>query len=173
MITIIVGTNADTGNTAAIANVYANYLMAKGIDFQYLDLKDMPTDIIAPDMYYNRKPSFEAFQKKYLFPTQKYIIIIPEYNGGIPGIFKLMMDASDITKAWWGKKACITGVASGRAGNLRGLDTLTNILHYLRVDVLKNKLPISRVEDLIHDNKVIDKYTIKVIQEQAEQFLKF
>lgn len=173
MITIIVGTNADTGNTAAIANVYADYLKEKGREFQFLNLKDMPSDIIAPDMYYNRKPSFEKFQEQYLFPTQKYIIVIPEYNGGIPGIFKLMMDASDITKAWWGKKACITGVASGRAGNLRGLDTLTNILHYLRVDVLKNKLPISRVDDLVVDGVVSDQYTRGVIQEQLDQFLSF
>lgn len=173
MITIIVGTNADTGNTVAVANVYANYLEEKGVEFQYLDLKDMPTDIIAPDMYYNRKPSFEKFQEQYLFPTQKYIIVIPEYNGSIPGIFKLMMDASDISKAWWGKKACITGVASGRAGNLRGLDTLTNILHYLRVDVLKNKLPISRVDDLVMDGVLTDKYTLTVIREQLDQFLEF
>lgn len=173
MITIIVGTNADTGKTAAIADAYADYLKQKGVEYQYLDLKDMPTDIIAPDMYYNRKPSFEKFQEQYLFPSQKFIIVIPEYNGGIPGIFKLMMDASDITKAWWGKKACITGVAAGRAGNLRGLDTLTNILHYLRVDVLKNKLPISRVNELVDNDTLTDEYTLKVIHEQVDQFLDF
>lgn len=173
MITIIVGTNADIGSTAAVADVYAKYLDEKKVDYQYLNLKDMPTDIIASDMYHNRKPSFEEFQAKYLFPTQKYIIVIPEYNGGIPGIFKLMMDASDITKAWWGKKALIAGVAAGRAGNLRGLDNLTNIFHYLRVDVLKNKLPISRINELVEDGVLTDEYTIKVIHEQLEQFLAF
>ena len=173
MITIIVGTNADIGNTAAVADVYAKYLDEKGIAYQYLNLKDMPTDIISSDMYHNRKPSFEKFQAQYLFPTEKYIIVIPEYNGGIPGIFKLMMDASDITKAWWGKKALITGVASGRAGNLRGLDTLTNIFHYLKVDVLKNKLPISRVSELVENGELTDENTIKVIQEQLEEFLEF
>ena len=99
--------------------------------------------------------------------------MIPEYNGGIPGIFKLMMDASDITRCWWGKKACLTGVAAGRSGNLRGLDTLTNYLNYLKVDVLKNKIPVSRVHTLIEDNKLIDQETIAILQSQLDEFLDF
>ena len=173
MITIIIGTNVIEGSTAAIADIYYKHLQERQVPCQVLNLKDMPTDIIAPDMYFNRKPSFEKFQEKYLFPTEKFTIIIPEYNGGIPGIFKLMMDASDIEKAWWHKKACLTGVAAGRAGNLRGLDTLTNILNYLKVDVLKNKIPISRVNSLMDGKVISDQNTIQIIKKQTDQFLEF
>lgn len=173
MITIIIGTNAASNTTTAIANTYIRALETQKVAYQLADLQFMPTDFIHSNMYHDRSESFEAFQSKYLFPTEKYIIIIPEYNGGIPGIFKLMMDASDITKSWWHKKACLCGVASGRAGNLRGLDNLTNILHYLKVDVLKNKLPISRINDFVDETGLSDIDTINLIEEQVAQFLRF
>ncbi len=151
-----------------------NIWRQKKVAYQMLDLKEMPTDIIAPDMYFNRKPSFVQFQQKFLFPTEKYILLIPEYNGGIPGIFKLMMDASDITKAWWGKKAAITGVAAGRAGNARGLDMLTNCLHYLKMQVHYNKIPISRIQELLdRQGNLVDKTTIELIRTQVDQFIDF
>ena len=171
LITIIVGTNAESGDTRAIASMYEALLKERHVAFKLCDLKDIPSDIIAPDMYYNRSKSFVQFQEQYLVPTDKYIIIIPEYNGGIPGIFKLMMDCSDITTSWWGKKACLTGVSAGRSGNLRGLDTLTNYLNYLKVDVFKNKIPISRVNDLVNDGKLTDQTTIDVITAQLDDFL--
>lgn len=171
VITIIVGTNAESGATRAVAAMYESLLTERNISFQLCDLKDIPVDIISPDMYYNRSESFVRFQEQYLVPTDKYIIIIPEYNGGIPGIFKLMMDCSDITTSWWGKKACLTGVSAGRSGNLRGLDTLTNYLNYLKVDVHKRKIPISRIDDLVNDGKLTDQATIDVITSQLTDFL--
>ncbi len=171
IITIIVGTNAESGTTRAVAATYENLLNERKVPHQLCDLKDIPRDIISPDMYYNRSADFVKFQEQYLVPTDKYIIVIPEYNGGIPGIFKLMMDCSDITKSWWGKQACLTGVSAGRSGNLRGLDTLTNYLNYLKVDVFKNKIPISKVDELVKDGKLTDQGTIDVISEQIDAFL--
>ena len=173
VITIVVGTNAISGSTRAVAAVYEELLNKRNISYQLCDLQYIPKDIIAPDMYFNRSKGFIQFMDQYLVPTDKYIIILPEYNGGIPGIFKLMMDCSDITTCWWGKKACITGVASGRSGNLRGLDTLTNYLNYLKVDVLKNKVPISRIDELLSDNRLTDQSTKKIIEEQLDQYLAF
>ena len=44
-----------------------------------------------------------------------------------------------------GKKVALVGVSSGRAGNLRGMEHLTGVLHYLSMQVMPNKLPISRL----------------------------
>ena len=173
VITIIVGTNAHSGTTRAVASAYEKLLSDRNIPHQLCDLQNIPQDIIAPDMYFNRSDEFLAFQDQYLVPTNKYIIVIPEYNGGVPGIFKLMIDCSDITTCWWGKKACLTGVASGRSGNLRGLDTLTNYLNYLKVDVLKNKIPISKIDELVQEGQLTDESTLQVLEEQLDQYLAF
>lgn len=174
MVTLINGTNAPSMCAKAITHTYEYYLVQKKLDYLRLDLKEMPINTLSEDMYYNRTPAFQAWQEKYIFPAEKFIIVLPEYNGSIPGIFKLMLDATDIKQAWWGKKACITGFSSGRAGNLSGLGHLTQILNYLKVNVHYNKIPISRIQELINENKELaHQETIALIHEQVDQFIAF
>ena len=85
-----------------------------------------------------------------------------------------MFDISDTKKVWPGKKALLTGVSTGRAGNLRGMEHLTGILHYLRVVVHPNKLPISVVDKLFDEsNIIVDKATLAAIHTQLEEFIDF
>jgi NAD(P)H-dependent FMN reductase len=75
---------------------------------------------------------------------------------------------------WTENKACLVGVSTGRAGNLRGMEHLTNILNYLKINVYHNKLPISRVDTLMDaQGNLTDADTLKVIDWQLEGFLKF
>ena len=77
-------------------------------------------------------------------------------------------------RIWTENKACLVGVSTGRAGNLRGMEHLTNILNYLKINVYHNKLPISRVDTLLDaQGNLMDTDTLKVIDIQLEGFLKF
>jgi chromate reductase, NAD(P)H dehydrogenase (quinone) len=106
--------------------------------------------------------------------THKFIFVSPEYNGSIPGVLKSLFDNSDIARCWWGKKALLTGVSTGRAGNLRGMEHLTGILHYLKVVVHPNKLPISVVNVLLNlDGSIKDESTLKAIDQQLNEFIAF
>jgi NAD(P)H-dependent FMN reductase len=85
-----------------------------------------------------------------------------------------MFDVSDIEKAWKGKHALLTGVSTGRAGNLRGMEHLTGILHYLKMIVHHNKLPISSVNTLLDPNgEIHDPRTLEAINIQLDEFLEF
>ena len=99
---------------------------------------------------------------------------MPEYNGSFPGILKLIIDNTHIRKCWWYKKAAIVGLADGRGGNLRGIDHFTGILHYLKMNVLYNKLPLSRInEEVSSDGKWLKPATESAIKYQIEEFLKY
>ena len=99
---------------------------------------------------------------------------MPEYNGSYPGILKLMIDNTDISKVWWHKKVLLTGVSTGRAGNLRGMDHLTGSLLYLKMLVHPNRLPISVVDKLMGpDNHFSNAATINAIQMQLDEFVNF
>lgn len=166
MITIISGTNRPQSNTLKVAHLYANYLTNKGITNHLLSLEGM--DICL------RSDQIKDIEQKYLIPSQKIIFIIPEYNGSYPGCLKLFLDNTDVRKVWQNKKALITGLADGRAGNLRGLDHLTNVLNYLKVNVFYNKIPLSKINSELDElgNWQIDA-TKNVIEEQIEGFLAF
>ena len=112
-------------------------------------------------------------EKDWLLPAEKFIFISPEYNGSIPGVLKCLIDVTDIYKVWKGKKALLSGVSKGRAGNLRGMDHLTGILHYMGAIVHPNKLPISVVHTLFDKEMTVNSETLRVIGEQLGEFIDF
>jgi chromate reductase, NAD(P)H dehydrogenase (quinone) len=164
--TIISGTNRQGNNTKKIAKAYQNILQQKGVEAQLLALDEV--DITA------KNGSFAQMQETFLLPTQKFIIVMPEYNGSYPGILKLMIDSSDIKNAWWNKKALLVGVATGRAGNLRGMEHLTGSLMHIKMLVHHNRLPISQVDKLMDEaGNLTDTGTIKAIEQQLDEFIAF
>ena len=166
MYTIISGTNRTDSNTLKIARLYQDILLKKGVKACLLSLEGLNV--------LERNPIFEKIEQEQLIPTPKFIFVSPEYNGSIPGVLKAMFDISDIEKAWWGKKALLTGVSTGRAGNLRGMEHLTGILHYMKVSVHHNKLPLSVVNTLMDGTgEVSDPKTLAAIHTQLEEFLEF
>ncbi len=166
MITIISGTNRQGSNTGKVAAQYLQLLKNKGVDAKFLSLEGLDVN--------ERSPAIRQLEKDLLIPTDKFIIISPEYNGSIPGVLKSLIDITDTKKVWPGKKVLLTGVSTGRAGNLRGMEHLTGILHFVKMHVHPNKLPISGVDKLLNsDNVITDADTLKVIDEQLNEFLAY
>ncbi|MEP7236378.1 MAG: NAD(P)H-dependent oxidoreductase [Ferruginibacter sp.] len=164
MITIISGTNRKNSNTFKIASEYQRILQEKGIEAGIFSLTDVDV------LHYNA--AFEKIEDEILIPTTHFIIISPEYNGSFPGVLKLLFDSSRSHEIWFHKKALLTGVATGRAGNLRGMDHLADVLNYLKITVHPNKLPISVVNSVVgSDGKIIDASTLKAINHQLDEFI--
>jgi chromate reductase len=166
MYTIISGTNRPNSKTINIARQYQQLIKLQGVSAHLLSLENLNV--------LERNPGFEKIEQEILIPTRKFIFISPEYNGSIPGVLKCVFDISEISKCWWNKKALLTGLSTGRAGNLRGMDDLTGILHYLKVVVHPNKLPISALTGLIDRNgEIIDEPTLEAVNAQLKEFIEF
>lgn len=164
MITIISGTNRKNSNTHKIAKEYQRILQEKGIQAGLFSLegKDL--------LHYN--DDFKKIEEKMIIPTSHFIIISPEYNGSFPGILKMLFDTSRSHEIWYHKKALLTGVASGRAGNLRGMDHLADVLNFVKITVHPNKLPISTINKIISpEGKIIDEGALKAINLQLDEFI--
>lgn len=172
-ITIISATNRHQSHTEKIADYYLSVLKSKGINADLLSLKDLPDDFLNTDLYGKRSQAFQTIIDTYIDQQTKFIFIVPEYNGSFAGVLKVFLDAVS-PRLWADNKACLIGVSTGRAGNLRGMEHLTNILNYLKVNVYYNKLPISRVDSVLNpDGQIHDPETQKAIDWQLEGFLKF
>ena len=166
MYTIISGTNRTDSKSLLVARQYQQFLTAKNVEANLVSLVDLEVS--------KRNDSIRELEKAILIPTTKFIFVSPEYNGSIPGVLKSLIDNTDIQKVWWGKKALLVGVSTGRAGNLRGMEHLTGILNYVKVVVHPNKLPLSIVDKLLDESGMIyDKLTLTVINEQLDEFIGF
>ena len=165
MYTIISGTNRIGSHTEKVAGEYQRMLKNKNIDANIFSLKGLDT--------LHRSEGILKAETEILIPTDKFIFIIPEYNGSYPGVLKATIDNSDIRKVWNFKKALLTGVATGRAGNLRGMDHLSDTLHYMKMNVFYNKLPISVIDKVMDDEGRLNDETIKAVNKQIDEFLLF
>jgi len=166
MITIISGTNRNDSMTLRVANYYYKLFSEHTQAVRLVSLEGKTV--------WERGEEMKQLEAEFFIPAEKLVFVMPEYNGSIPGILKLMMDNSDIKKCWWYKKAMLVGVADGRAGNLRGLDHMTNILNYMKMNVLYNKIPLSRInEEISLEGEVLKPETQKAIAQQVAEFLDF
>ena len=166
MYTIISGTNRINSHSEKVAKLYQTILKEKGIDAAIFSLIDI--DVL------NRSEKFEEVEKELMIPSEKFIFIIPEYNGTFPGVLKAMIDITDVKKVWWGKKALLTGVSTGRAGNLRGMDQLTGSLNHMKVIVHHNKLPLSTIDKMMDaDGNITKPDALQSIEQQLSEFIKF
>ena len=163
--TIISGTNRIGSQTEKVAMEYQRILYKRQIAAKIFSLKNV--DVL------HRSCGFLEIENEILIPTKKFIFIVPEYNGTFPGVLKAMIDNSDVMKVWYHKKALLTGVSSGRAGNLRGMDHLSASLHYMKMNVHHNKLPISSINNVMSADGHLNDATLKEINAQLNEFINF
>jgi len=173
MITIICTTPRPESNTLKLSSVYQDVLSLMHIDCQLLDLGKVDAQWIEQSSFGDNSPKFDAIVKRYIRPAKKLIFITPEYNGTFPGYLKYFIDAcghGDFSK----KKIALMGLASGRGGNLRGLDHLTGILHYLGNEVYSKKVYLSQIDNALSaEGKLLNELVQKEIETQLEGFVNF
>ena len=163
---IISGTNRKDSNTIKVASQYQSVLAERSIPSEIISLEELDLS--------GRSAAFEKMEKDTLIPAEKFIFIAPEYNASIPGVLKTLLDLSEYKTVWWGKKALLVGISTGRSGNVRGMEHLTSILNYMKVVVHPNKLPISSIHTLLNASETItDRETLIAIETQVDEFIKF
>lgn len=174
MITLISATNNTDSHTRIISNIYFNELKKHVDDVVFFSLEMLDGLTINNFMYDKRIEAVLQLQEKYITPASKFLFVVPEYNGSFPGVLKLFIDSLEVKKSVYGKKAGIVGVATGRAGNLRGIDHLTAILNHMQVSVLPKHFPISNVQNELDElNELKNVATIEMLQAHAKAFINF
>jgi chromate reductase, NAD(P)H dehydrogenase (quinone) len=181
MITVISGTDRKDGLTHILAQHYADVLQSKTDEtVKTLFLEDIPIAYFGSEMYKKETltTEFIAIEETFMIPADKLFFVIPEYNGSFPGILKLFIDACSIRSKmaiFKGKKAGMVGIATGRAGNIRGLEHFTSVMMFMGATVLPNLLPISAFNKWLNADKteIVDEGTLAAIERQIDEFLKF
>lgn len=170
MITIVAGTNRENSITHRFALVYKRMLEETGVDVKLLSLTNLPVEMMLTDVYDHQKKPLPVvkLQDEYFVSSDKFVFIFPEYNGSLPGVLKLLIDNLDPKVSFHNKKASMIGISTGRAGNLRGLDHLTSILHHMKVTVLPHLLPVSRVHQELSPENELSEVTYKVVKAHVE-----
>lgn len=162
MILVINATNRP-GNKSQIISKYC-YDLLLSLDkeeVKYLSLESLTADMFSPTMYDapGQSPALSEIQDSLIIPSSKWLMIVPEYNGSFPGILKTMVDALSVRRfkeTFEGRAIGLIGVSDGKAGNLRGMEHLTGVFNYLKMDVYHNKLPISSISTVLYHGEIVE-----------------
>ncbi|WP_256009162.1 NADPH-dependent FMN reductase [Desertivirga xinjiangensis] len=174
MTTIIASTNRPGSYTLKLAEYYQRKLASSGDVSEILSLADLPEGLIHPEMYEKHKlASWEPIQEL-VSATNKFLFIIPEYNGSYPGILKLFVDACKYPESFSGKKAALVGVSTGKYGNIRGVEHFTGVCHYVNLYVMPLRIHIPAIhKEFDEDGNLFQPDTLKFTNQQIEKFKEF
>lgn len=152
---------------------YQRQIEAAGTPANLLSLEELPANFIQTDLYRKRSLEFQRIQDT-VTATDKFLLVVPEYNGSFPGVLKTFIDACKFPESFFGKKAALVGLSSGKYGNVRGIEHLTGICHYINMHVMPLRLHIPLIDKEFDENgNLFKEDTLKFTNEQIERFIAF
>lgn len=174
MITIISGTNRKNSISKQVALQYQEILKELKTDSTIVDLENLPADFISSALYEKQGTNVDFNPiREHMKVAQKFVFIVPEYNGSFPGILKTFLDALEFPGTLKGKKCAIVGLSSGIQGGVMAMSHLTDIFNYLGMHVLANKPKLIRVNGMMENGKVADESYLKRLKNQAQDIINF
>ena len=170
MIQIISGTHRNDSYTLTLSRIYMQLLEQESLSCQIFSLQDLPTAFFKDNSIFGHPSSdVENLLKTHIRDPKILVWICPEYNGSYPGLVKLLIDSCP--PEWFKNKlGVLVGLGTGRSGNVKGMDHLTSVLHYLGSDVLPLKVPVSGIHRLVSkDGTQVDPSVARGLQQQITE----
>ncbi|QJX47889.1 NAD(P)H-dependent oxidoreductase [Hymenobacter taeanensis] len=175
MITIVAGTNRPNSRARRIAEVYGTILSKQKVNFQILDLTELPVDFTTTALYHNTG-THDHFNNLVAMAeaAEKLVFIVPEYNASFPGVLKAFIDGLPYPGGIRGKKAALVGLSSGGQGGLLPINHLTDVLMYLGTAVLPQRVRLPFIDKhLTAEGQLTEPLYQQLLQEQVEALLAF
>lgn len=178
MIVVVQGTNRQDNATRVFTNWMVEHIKASGEEVELIDLQLLPSSVLDPSMYSSKSSDpFIVDAETKLKASKRWVMVFPEYNGSFPGVLKLFIDAvsvRDYKGIFKGSAAALIGTATGRSGNLRGLDHFSSVLSHTGAFVMPQALPISQINKLMDEQgRLTDAATERQLADYLTRFRAF
>ena len=174
MVYIISGTNRTAAKSPFIAAVYKKAFNDHGEEAEIIDLRELPKDFVFSALYENAGTNtrFNDYRKM-MTSGDKFVFIVPEYNGSFPGVLKAFIDGLEYPGAFRGKKCALIGISSGDQGGVHALSHLTDIFNYCGMHVMAKKVRLSHIDKNFEEGELTNEAYVKRIAEQAAELIAF
>jgi len=131
---------------------YVRSLIAKKAECRIFSLMDFPLADVHGGKYGDTPDSVKKFNDNFL-EADGFLFVIPEYNGGFPGILKVFYDYLPFPQALDMVPVSTIGEAAGAFGALRPVEQFEQLLKYRKAYVYPERMFIQRVNDTFDPEK--------------------
>lgn len=170
---IISGTDRPSSNSLRISHYLQKEYRNYGIDADIVNLQDFPTSAVDGGRYGDKPKEVVDFIQP-IIEADALVIVCPEYNGGYPGILKLMIDYLPFPESLNKKPISFIGHANGAFGAVRAVEQLQQVVGYRNAHVFPERVFIPRIGKNFDDEEGIsDPFQQDLLQAQIKNFIEF
>lgn len=166
-IPLLLGTAHEGRQTEKVARyVYDQIKKADVFDIELIDVRDF---------LFSKTELYSAVTepwKKIMQKADGLIIVSPEYNRGMPGELKILLDS--LNAEYVKKPVAIVGVSSGKVGGARMAESMLPTLVALGMVPITPAIPFPVVQDLFDaDGEILDNSFEKKISGMVKELYVF
>ncbi|MGD8428063.1 MAG: NAD(P)H-dependent oxidoreductase [Balneolaceae bacterium] len=170
---IISGTDRPNSNAYRISEYLQNRYEREGVSAEVVDLQDFPFEQVIGGKYGQDLPEVDAFIEQ-IIEADGLVIVCPEYNGGYPGILKLVIDYFPFPASLNKKPIALVGEATGAFGAMRAVEQLQQVVGYRYAHVFPERVFITRVHENFDEQEgVRNAFQQQLLESQIKNFPQF
>lgn len=146
-IPVVLGTARRGRNSEHPARfVYEEIRVRDGVESEFIDIAELPLAARTVPAWSDDAASVDnSLWQGVAARADAFIFVLPEYNHGYPGEFKLLLDS--LTEEYKHKPVAVAGVAAGTFGGSRMIDHLKPVLSELRMVPIRESLYFTQVHN--------------------------
>ncbi|MFT5849676.1 MAG: NAD(P)H-dependent FMN reductase [Patiriisocius sp.] len=148
-ITLVLGTARAERSSEAVTTALQNAFTTKGVTVNFVDVKDHVKEAVTlPDWGVGGANEVPTRWQETVASSTSFVFVLPEYNHGYPGEWKLLIDSLS-KSAYAGKKAYTVAVSAGNFAGVRLADHVLPVYVELMLQPMPNRLYIGSVKNAL------------------------
>lgn len=172
MIYILVGTDRPGSRSQEVAEFIQPMYKNQGYDTEIMNLIDLDLSSLNGSHYGGDKPEKVSKAVEKLLLADGLVVVCPEYNGSIPGSFKLFIDHWRYPESFEHRPVCFIGIG-GRFGGLRPVEHLQQVFGYRNSFIYPDRVFLQNVWTLLNEGKIEEPLVTELLEAQAQGFGRF
>lgn len=170
---VLVGTNRPNSNSRKIGDLVQKIYKDLHEKVEILDLKEFPFHELKGELYGKALPESVSSWIHKINDSEGLIIIVPEYNGSMPGVLKYFIDFWSYPDAFDHRPVCFIGLG-GMFGGLRPVEHLQQVFGYRNSFVFPDRIFIQNVwKNMNAQGDLTDTIAVELLTNQAKGFQAF
>jgi NAD(P)H-dependent FMN reductase len=170
----IISSTDRPGSKSLEVSEYVQKLYAReGVDADIISLEDFPLADVVGGKYGDDIESVEKYRRP-IVDADALLFVIPEYNGGFPGVLKVFIDYLPFPEAFEKLPMAFIGVAAGAFGALRPVEQFQMVANYRNALQFPERVFITRVgQEFDREEGLKNDFQQQLLENQTKNFIKF
>lgn len=169
---IISGTNRPNSKTAEVCRVLQTLYKEQGEQVEIIDLaKCGLTEVDGAHYSENQPVSMQEAIKK-VTASDGIIVVVPEYNGSMPGALKYFIDHWKYPDTFEFRPICLVGLG-GRFGALRAVEHLQGVFGYRNGFIYPERVFLTDIGKTLVNGEIQNEFVLNLLRIQTRNFSKF